>query len=54
MSTNRVAVVEANLDSYLAGAEAARARLREEQPLRQGTTLTAGRALQVFEDQLLH
>jgi 2-oxoisovalerate dehydrogenase E1 component len=53
LSTNRVAVVEANLDAYLAAATAAPRALAPEAPLREGSGLTARRAVEVFEDQVL-
>ena len=53
MSTNRVAVVEANLDAFLESAEAAPRRLDPNEPLRVGTTLTARVAVQLWEDQVL-
>ncbi|MGB0331615.1 MAG: thiamine pyrophosphate-dependent enzyme, partial [Planctomycetota bacterium] len=53
MSTNRVAVVEANLDAYLESAEAAPRLLGPDDPLRVGTTLTARVAVQLWEDQVL-
>jgi 2-oxoisovalerate dehydrogenase E1 component len=51
MTWDRVAVVEANLDAYLAAAEAA-PLLPRDAPLRPGTTLTARKAIELFEDQL--
>jgi 2-oxoisovalerate dehydrogenase E1 component len=53
MSTNRVAVVEANLDAYLESAETAPKLLEPGDPLRVGTTLTARVAVQLWEDQIL-
>ena len=53
MSTNRVAIVEKNLDDYLAGAEPATRRLGSDEPLRPGTSLSARKALEIFEDQVL-
>ncbi len=53
MSTNRVAVVEANLDAYLESAETAPKLLEPGDPLRVGTTLTARVAVQLWEDQVL-
>jgi 2-oxoisovalerate dehydrogenase E1 component len=53
MSTNRVAVVEGNLDAYLDGAVGPGSVLSPEQPLRPGTTLTARRAIELWEDQVL-
>jgi 2-oxoisovalerate dehydrogenase E1 component len=52
MSTNRVAVVERNLDDWLANATAAREPLAPDQPLRPGGGLTARRAVELFEDQV--
>jgi len=53
MSTNRIAIVEKNLDDYLAGAEPAAHRLGPDDPLQPGTTLTARKAVEIFEDQML-
>jgi 2-oxoisovalerate dehydrogenase E1 component len=53
VSTDRVAVVQGNLDDYLAAAEAAPRLLSPEEPVGEDTTLTAGRALDLFTDQLL-
>ena len=53
MSTNRVAVVESNLDAYLASAQPATHLLAPNDPLRPGSRLTARRAVELFEDQLL-
>lgn len=53
MSTNRVVVVESNLDAYLASASAAAVRLAPDAPLREGSTLTARKAVELFEDQVL-
>ena len=53
MSTNRVAIVEHNLDAYLESAEAAARSLAPDEPLAPATTLTARRALALFEDQVL-
>lgn len=47
-----MAVVEANLDAYLAAASAA-PRLPDDAPLRPGSGLTARRARALFEDQAL-
>jgi 2-oxoisovalerate dehydrogenase E1 component len=49
--TNRVAVVEQNLDRYLAEARPAEGRLAPGEPLRAGSRLTARAALELFEDQ---
>jgi 2-oxoisovalerate dehydrogenase E1 component len=53
MSTNRVAIVEAALDAFLAAAEPAPRQLALHEPLRPGSTLLAREALAIFEDQLL-
>ncbi len=53
MSTNRVAAVEANLDTELENARAAPQRLAPEAPLRPGSRLTARAAVELFEDQVL-
>ncbi len=53
MSTNRVAVVEGNLDAYLESAVAADRQLAPGDPLRPGTTLTARKAIELWEDQVL-
>jgi len=53
MTSNRVAVVERNLDEYLAGARGPERHLAPSDPLRPGSTLTARKAVEVFEDQLL-
>lgn len=54
MSTNRVAVVEGNLDAYLEAAVAPTGpRLGPNDPLRPGSQLTARRAVELFEDQFL-
>lgn len=53
MSTNRVAVVEANLDAYLGSAVASSRRLAPGDPLRAGSGLTARKAIELFEDQVL-
>ena len=53
MTTNRVAVVEGNLDAYLDGAVGPSSHLAPEDPLRPGTTLTARRAVELWEDQIL-
>ena len=53
MSTNRVAVVESNLDAYLGSAAAPQRRLAPEDPLRTGSGLTARAAIELFEDQVL-
>ncbi|MFN0007853.1 MAG: thiamine pyrophosphate-dependent enzyme [Planctomycetota bacterium] len=53
MSTNRVAVVESNLDAYLESAVAAPRRLAPGDPIRAGSSLTARKAIELFEDQVL-
>jgi 2-oxoisovalerate dehydrogenase E1 component len=53
VSTNRVAVVEQNLDRYLESAAPAAAPLAPGDPLRPGSGLTARQALELFEDQAL-
>jgi 2-oxoisovalerate dehydrogenase E1 component len=53
LSTNRVAVVESNLDAYLGSAAAPQRRLAPEDPLRTGSGLTARAAIELFEDQVL-
>jgi len=51
VSTNRVAVVEATLDAWLASAVQPARRLESEQPIAPGSALSARRALELFEDQ---
>jgi len=53
MSTNRVEVVESNLDAYLEGAAPAARLLGPDEPLRPGSGLRARRALELFEDMIL-
>ncbi len=53
VSTNRVAVVEQQLDLYLEGAAAAALRLGPDQPVAAGSSLGARQALELFEDQCL-
>ena len=53
MSTNRVAVTERNLDEALESTPAASQRLAPDAPLRPGGSLSARRALEIFEDQVL-
>lgn len=53
MSTNRVAVVETSLDTYLAGAQAAPRALAPHDPLHAGGLLDARRAIELFEDAYL-
>ena len=52
MTWDRVAVVEQQLDRYLAAAEPAARRLPAGDPIRDGTSLTAGIARTLFEDEL--
>jgi 2-oxoisovalerate dehydrogenase E1 component len=52
MTFDRVAIVEASLDTYLAEAPPA-ARLSGDAPIRTGSGLTARKAVELFEDQLL-
>jgi 2-oxoisovalerate dehydrogenase E1 component len=53
MSTNRVAVVESNLDLYLASATPAARPLGPDEPLRPGSRLSARAVVELFEDQVL-
>ncbi len=53
MSTDRVSAVQANLDRFLASSRPASRSLAPDDALTPGSTLTAARALEVFEDQLL-
>ncbi len=53
MSTDRVTLVEGNLDRYLAGAEPSPQPLSPESPLRRGSGLTAAMAVELWEDQAL-
>ncbi len=53
MSLTRVEIVEKNLDDYLASATTAATRLAPTDPLRPGSTLTARKAIEIFEDQVL-
>lgn len=53
MTFDRVAIVEASLDSYLAQAAAPAVHLSGDAPLRDGSGLTARKAVELFEDQLL-
>jgi len=53
VSTNRVAVVEGNLDAYLESAVAAGSLLAPSDPLRAGSGLSARKAVELFEDQVL-
>jgi 2-oxoisovalerate dehydrogenase E1 component len=52
MTSHRVASTEAALDHVLATAPQAAALLAPDRPIAAGTTLTAARALEVFEDQV--
>jgi 2-oxoisovalerate dehydrogenase E1 component len=52
VSTNRVAVVEAALDAWLANAPASGRRLGPDEPLEPGRILRARQALELFEDQV--
>ena len=49
---NRVAVTEANIDRYLAEARPAAPPLAPDDPLRAASTLTARKAVELFEDQV--
>jgi len=53
MTFDRVALVEASLDGYLAQAAAAATQLAPDAPLREGSALTARKAVELFEDQIL-
>ncbi|MCP3920629.1 MAG: MFS transporter [bacterium] len=53
MSSNRVAIVSSSLDAVLHEAAGGAEPLAPEAPLRPGTTLTARRAVELFEDQVL-
>ncbi|MEP7082604.1 MAG: thiamine pyrophosphate-dependent enzyme, partial [Chloroflexota bacterium] len=53
MTWDRVAIVERQLDTYIAGAAPAEARLAPRSPLHDGTDLTAAQARALFEDQLV-
>jgi 2-oxoisovalerate dehydrogenase E1 component len=53
VSTNRVAIVEANLDRYLAAAPPPPRLLAPDEPVRPGSRLTAARALELFQDMAL-
>jgi 2-oxoisovalerate dehydrogenase E1 component len=53
VSTNRVAVVESNLDGYLESAAPAPRSLEPEERLHPDRALTARRAIELFEDQAL-
>ncbi len=53
MAADRVALVEQRLDALLEGSAPAPRRLAPDAPLRPGSTLSARRALELYEDQLL-
>ncbi|MGZ8480930.1 MAG: thiamine pyrophosphate-dependent enzyme [Candidatus Limnocylindria bacterium] len=53
MTWDRVTIVERQLDTYIAGAAPADARLAPRSPLHDGTDLTAAQARALFEDQLV-
>lgn len=55
MSTpvTRVEIVQRNIESYLATAAASARALSKDEPLRAGGRLTAGQALEIFEDQVI-
>jgi 2-oxoisovalerate dehydrogenase E1 component len=53
LTTNRVAVVEDNLDRYLENAASNPTRLEADEPIRPGSGLTARMAVELFEDQVL-
>ncbi|HET8586362.1 MAG TPA: thiamine pyrophosphate-dependent enzyme, partial [Candidatus Limnocylindria bacterium] len=53
MTFDRVPIVEAALDTYLEGAPSPVDVLAPDTSLRRGTSLTARRAVQLFEDQVL-
>ena len=48
MTFDRVAIVESSLDTYLAGAAASPTRLGDDAPLRDGSGLTARKAVELF------
>ena len=52
VAIDRVAIVEKNLDDFLAGAAPAPLRLAPDEPIRAGGSLTAGAALALWEDQV--
>ena len=52
MSTDRIAAVQGNLTRFLTEASAAEVALAPNQTIVSGTTLTAGTALDLFEDQV--
>ena len=53
MSIDRVSIVQANLDSFLADHPPVDSPLDPEQPLSPDGTLSAGAALEIFQDQVL-
>ena len=53
MTWDRVAIVEQQLDTYIAGAAAAPVGLAPDSVLHEGTDLTVARARALFEDQLV-
>ena len=53
MTWDRVAIVERQLDTYIAGASRAAARLGPRSPLHDDTDLTVAQARALFEDQLV-
>ncbi len=53
MTFDRVPIVEAALDSYLAAAQPAATAANPDLPLRPGSGLTARRAVELYEDQVL-
>src|SRR5262245_59724826 len=48
----RVEIVQNNLENFLTSAQPINRRLDETDPLRAGNSLTAGQALEIFEDQV--
>jgi len=52
MTFDRVAIVESALDTYLAQAAASPTQLSPDAPLREGSGLSARKAIELFEDQL--
>src|SRR6516165_7798787 len=52
MAKTRVEIVQENLRSFLATANPATRRLAHDAPIAAGTSLTAGAALALFEDQV--
>ncbi|HEX6654620.1 MAG TPA: thiamine pyrophosphate-dependent enzyme, partial [Candidatus Limnocylindria bacterium] len=53
MTFDRVPIVESTLDAYLASARDDRPRLAPDAELRRGSGLTARRAIELFEDQVI-